>query len=185
MPVFEDERGTYFFNSRDLALFPFVPSLVDLGVTALKLEGRMKSIHYIAQVVSLYRRLLDGDSVSEEETLRLLSRVNNRGYSQGFMKGEVDHKDYKFEKSAPASTAVFLGNIEASDGTEGAVMEIRNKIFAGDLVEILKTDGTVLEMTLPDPLMDIKGELRTQASHGTRVRLPMSLPPYSIVRRIR
>ena len=185
MPVFEDDRGTYFFNSRDLALFSFVPFLVDLGVTAFKLEGRMKSIHYIAQVVSLYRRILDGVSVPEEEVLRLLSRVNNRGYSEGFMKGVVGPEDYKFDKSAPVSTSVFLGNIETSDDTGGTVMGIRNKIFAGETVEILKTDGTVLEMTLPDPLVDIHGQPHASASHTVRVRLPVSLPAYSIIRRLR
>lgn len=183
MPVFEDERGTYFFNSRDLALYAYVPSLVDLGVTAFKLEGRMKSIHYIAQTVSLYRRILDNGPVPEEEALKLLSRVNNRGYSEGFMKGDVGPEDYKSEKSRATSTAVFLGNIETSDDTSVAVMAIRNKIFAGDPVEILKPDGTVLEMTLPNPLVDVHGESLSHASHGIRIKLPVSLPPYSLIRR--
>ena len=62
-PVFEDERGLYLFNSKDLALFRYVPELVAAGVTSLKLEGRMKNAHYIAAVVSLYRRILDGEVV--------------------------------------------------------------------------------------------------------------------------
>jgi putative protease len=87
MPVFEDERGLYLFNSRDLALFEYVPSLKEAGVDSIKIEGRMKSIHYIATVVSFYRQLLDGKKFSKEKGLELLCRVPNRGFSTGFMKG--------------------------------------------------------------------------------------------------
>lgn len=182
MPVFEDERGTYFFNSRDLALFRYVPALARLGVHSFKLEGRMKSIHYIAQVVSLYRRILDGERYSEATVMEWLSRVKNRGYTDGFMKGEIDPDDYKFEKSTPASNAIFLGNIESMD-ENGSVLNIRNKIHAGEPIEVLKTDGTVLNMTLPNPLTDDEGQTHEAASHGTRIQLPQKLPPYTILRR--
>lgn len=87
MPVFEDDRGAYLFNSKELALFSFVPQLIEAGVTSFKIEGRMKSIHYIAAVVSFYRQLIDGREVSEDEGLEILNRVPNRGYSCGFIKG--------------------------------------------------------------------------------------------------
>lgn len=184
MPVFEDERGTYFFNSKDLALFKYVPRLRELGVDSFKLEGRMKSIHYIAQAVSLYRRILDGETVDDAEALRLLSRVKNRGYSDGFMKGTVGPEDYRPEKSSPVSFGVFLGNIETVTDTGRSVMNIRNKVFAGEPVEVLKTDGQIEETVLPDPLIDDEGEARPHAGHGTRLVLPFSLPPYSIIRRV-
>jgi len=185
MPVFEDERGTYFFNSRDLALFEFIPSLSGLGITAFKLEGRMKSIHYIAQAVSFYRRILDGACIPEKEALELLSRINNRGYTAGFMRGGTGSGDYTPETSKTTSTSVFLGNIEESDDTDISIMNIRNKVFAGEPVEILKTDGIILETTLPDPLMGTDGEAHTYATHGTKIELPVTLPPYSIIRRIK
>ncbi len=182
MPVFEDTRGTYFFNSRDLALFKYVPSLVDIGITAFKLEGRMKSIHYIAQVVSLYRRILDGEDLSVETVLGLLGRVKNRGYTEGFMKGDIGPSDYKLKKSTPGSNAIFLGNIVEEASAE-VVLNIRNKVYAGETVEVLKTDGSVAELSLPDPLVDTDGIDYSHASHGTRIRLPYRLPPYSILRR--
>ena len=182
MPVFEDERGTYLFNSRDLALYRYVPALSQLGIHAFKLEGRMKSIHYIAQVVSLYRRILDGESPSEPTILKWLGRVKNRGYTDGFMKGAVEPDDYKFEKSTPASDAIFLGNIESADAT-GSILNIRNKVHAGEPVEVLKTDGTVMTLELPEPLVDVTGETHDAASHGTLIRLPQPLPPYAILRR--
>ena len=184
LPVFEDERGTYFFNSKDLALYSYIPTLAAAGVHSFKIEGRMKSIHYIAQTVSIYRRLLDGESIPEEEILRLLSRVKNRGYSSGFMKGAVGPDDYKTEKSTPTAAGMFLGNIESVTAAGLSVMNIRNKVFAGESIEILKTDGTVDALKFPDPLTDIEGELHPSAGHGTKLLLPFSLPPYSIVRRV-
>ncbi|PKL47246.1 MAG: peptidase U32, partial [Planctomycetes bacterium HGW-Planctomycetes-1] len=99
-PVFEDNRGQYMFNSKDLALFEYVEPLAKAGVSSFKIEGRMKSVHYIASVVSLYRQLIDGQprlagqesgeagkKITPEDCLKLLGRVKNRGYSTGFMKG--------------------------------------------------------------------------------------------------
>ncbi|MHC4123131.1 MAG: peptidase U32 family protein, partial [Planctomycetota bacterium] len=94
MPVFEDDRGLYFFNSKELALFEFVPELADDGVTSFKIEGRMKSIHYIATVVSFYRKVIDGQKFTNQQALELLNRIPNRGYSTGFMKGSITPDDY-------------------------------------------------------------------------------------------
>jgi U32 family peptidase len=92
-PVVEDDRGLYIFNNKDLALFPFIKELTSIGVNSFKIEGRMKTIHYISSVVSLYRRILDGENISEKEGVDLLSRVNNRGYSYGFVNGKVTPED--------------------------------------------------------------------------------------------
>ena len=184
MPVFEDERGTYFFNTKDLALFQFVPQLKSLGIDSFKLEGRMKSVNYVAQTVSLYRRLLDGEKIDESECLRLLGRVKNRGYSTGFIKGDGCPNDLRQEKSTPTSLAIFIGTIEDQSEIVGSRMNLRNKAFAGEKVEILKTDGSIEIQYLPDPLVDVEGNFHSHASHGTVLALPFSLPAYSIVRRI-
>jgi putative protease len=183
MPVAEDDRGLYFFNSKDLALFPYVRNLMHIGIDSLKIEGRMKSIHYLASVLSLYRKVMDGETVSEEEGMRLLGRVMNRGYSYGFMKGSIEPDDYKIEKSSPTSDSSFLGYITEDVIPGKSVMDIRNKTFAGDLVEVLRTDGTVTEAALPSVLVDVKNEETTHASHGKLLVLPLELPPYSIIRR--
>lgn len=111
MPVFEDERGLYLFNSRDLALFPFVQELAEAGVSSIKIEGRMKSIHYLATVISFYRQILEGKQVALDEGLVWLNRVHNRGYSFGFMKGSVTPEDYSFERSGTQATSIFVGNV--------------------------------------------------------------------------
>ncbi len=182
-PVMEDERGLYIFNSKDLALFPFVRPLVDAGITSFKIEGRMKSVHYLATVLSLYRRVLDGEIISEEEGMEQLFRVNSRGFSYGFMKGNITPEDYLWEKSTRPATAEFLGNIVSSDHSS-CKMEIRNKTFAGETVEILETGGTVYTRTLPTPLLLDDGSTVDAVSHSKTVILPFSLPEYTIVRRV-
>ena len=111
MPVFEDDRGLYLFNSRDTALFEFLPDLMEAGIASIKIEGRMKSIHYLATVVSYYRQVLDGKKFSKEQSIRMLCRVPNRGLSTGFIKGYIDENDYQLEESGSYSESVFVGNI--------------------------------------------------------------------------
>ena len=100
MDYTEDERGSYFFNSRELALFEYVPALQQAQVASVKLEGRMKSIHYIASIVSFYRQVIDGKNVGWDEGMGLLNRVPNRGYSTGFMKGEIGAEDYAVDAAS-------------------------------------------------------------------------------------
>lgn len=183
-PVQEDERGLYIFNSKDLALFPFVPRLLEAGISSFKIEGRMKSVHYLATVLSLYRKVLDGEFVSQEEGLKLLSRINSRGYSQGFMKGEIKPEDYLWDTSTKPAAAEFVGNIMESDGTPGSRVEIRNKMFAGEEVEVLTIGGNLSTMTLPNPLTLDDGETVEAVSHSKIVKLPIDLPPYTILRRV-
>ncbi len=184
MPVAEDKRGLYFFNSRDLALFTYVQDLMDIGVSSFKIEGRMKSIHYISSVLSLYRRIMDGQKVTEEQGLQLLNRVKNRGYSKGFMKGTIEPDDYKIEKSAPTADALFIGNISEVRIQGKSVMNVRNKTLGGDKVEILRPDGTLTTATLPRILVDLEGNQMTDASHGKMLALPFDLPPYAILRKV-
>jgi putative protease len=184
LPVFEDDRGLYFFNSKDLALFKYIPSLRDAGVTSVKIEGRMKSIHYIASVVSFYRQVLDGKQFSTEEALGMLNRVPNRGYSEGFMKGNIENSDYQLEQSGSSSESVFVGNITEDKVEEKSVLEVRNKIFAGEELEVLNTDGTLSRVTLPTPLTTIDGEEIDFANHTQFIRLDSELEPYTILRRV-
>ena len=183
MPVAEDERGLYLFNTKDLALFSYVSRLQELGVSSLKIEGRMKSIHYIATVLSLYRRVLNGEEISEDRGLKHLSRIRNRGYSHGFMKGSVGPEDYRKGFSGTESPTVFIGKIIESHHLEQSVMTIRNKTFAGGEVEVLKPDGTLVPYTLPDPLTTTDGDKLSFVNHGKSLLLPKKFPPFSILRR--
>ncbi len=184
LPVFEDDRGLYLFNPKELALFPFMRDLAELGVDSFKLEGRMKSIHYLASVLSLYRRILDGEEISFERAMELLGRVKNRGYGFGFMKGDVTPEDYGWDTDTSESTSLFLGNVLEKDEEGKVIVEVRNKILAGETVELLLPGGKITSLELPSEL-ELKGKgFREFANHGDYVKLDMDLDPYTILRRV-
>ena len=191
-PVFEDQRGQYLFNSKDLALFEYLEPLSQAGVTSFKIEGRMKSVHYIASVVSLYRQLIDGKKISQSDCLKLLSRVKNRGYSTGFMKGAITPSDYSYQKSQSNSGAVFVGDIvdekvESACGEPvetGSVCFVRNKIFAGENLEVLTPAGDISQITMPKPLKTVEGESAEFINNPQKIVLEQKLPAFSILRRL-
>ena len=184
MPVFEDERGLYLFNSKELALFEYVPRLKASGVAAVKIEGRMKSVHYIATVVSFYRQILDGKTFSWKQGLEFLNRVPNRGYSTGFMKGHIDSDDYQRDKSTSQSKSRFVGNVTEKKTNGKSLLEVRNKIFAGETLEILSPDGALSMISLPDPLKTAEGNTVEYANNSQFIQLDQDLVPYTILRRI-
>ncbi len=183
-PVFEDQRGQYLFNSKDLALFEYVEPLAKAGVSSFKIEGRMKSVHYIASVVSLYRQLIDGKKISQSDCLKLLGRVKNRGYSTGFMKGSITPDDYSYEKSQSKSGAVFVGDIVDEKTEQGSICHVRNKIFAGEKLEVLTPAGDISQITMPNPLKTVEGESVEFINNPQKIILEQKLPAYSIIRRI-
>ncbi len=188
MPVKEDNRGLYFFNSKELALFPWLSRLSKVGVASFKIEGRMKSIHYLAGVVSLYRRVLDGYELNEEDGFRLLGRIMSRGYSYGFMKGAITEDDYRFDNSAPYATSKFLGIIipkQKEDTNQNrCLLDVRNQIIAGEQVEYLTPAGEIGMLSFPEYLETVNGEILKEAHHTKILSVPFCLPDYSIIRRV-
>ncbi len=184
MPYFEDERGSYFFNSRELALFEFVPRLKVAGISSIKIEGRMKSIHYIAATVGFYRKIIDGWQVSPQEALTLLSRIPNRGYSQGFMKGHINSDDYQQDESRSHCESIFVGNVLEAVDDGRTVLEVRNKITAGDILEVLRPDGSFGEITMPDSLLTTTEDVVSVVNNSQFLVLEQTLPPYTILRRV-
>lgn len=184
MPVFEDERGLYLFNSRDLALFEYVPALKEAGVDSIKIEGRMKSIHYIATVVSFYRQLLDGRQFSREQALELLSRVPNRGFSSGFMKGYIDKDDYQINESTSTSESIFVGNVPDRKADGKSILEVRNRITSGEELEAFSPDGTLRTVKMSNPLVTDEGLECEVVNHSQFIVIEQDLVPYTILRRV-
>jgi putative protease len=143
----------------------------------------MKSVHYIASVVSLYRQLIDGKKIGIEKCLELLNRVKNRGYSTGFMKGSIEPSDYSYEKSLSSSGATFVGDI-IEENSNGCICFVRNKIFAGEKLEVLTPDGSIFEITMSNPLKTATGESVDIINNPQKIVLERKLPAYSILRRI-
>ena len=184
MPVFEDERGLYLFNSKELALFEFVADLEKAGVNSIKIEGRMKSIHYIATVVSFYRQVLDGKEFSREQGLELLTRIPNRGYSTGFMKGKIDDSDYSRESSTSQSESVFVGNVTEETMEGKQVLRVRNSIAGGEELEVLSPNGNLATVKMPELLTTSLGRKVEFANNSQSIVLPIPLQPYAILRRV-
>ncbi|MBN1849145.1 MAG: U32 family peptidase [Deltaproteobacteria bacterium] len=184
MPVFEDDRGLYLFNSKELALFEYIPDLKELGIDSIKIEGRMKSVHYIATVVSFYRQVLDGKRFTREQGMKYLSRVPNRGYSAGFMKGYIDSDDYQREQSTSQFGSVFVGYVTDKKQHGKYVLEVRNKIRAGEELEVLNLDGSLSLIRLPDELYTTEGLKVDVVNHSQFVLLDYGLEPFTILRRV-
>ena len=184
MPVFEDERGLYLFNSKDLALFEFIPALKDAGVDSIKIEGRMKTIHYIATVVSFYRQVLDGKRFSPGEALKLLNRIPNRGFSTGFMKGSIRPDDYDFNVADSVSDTILVGNITEERLKGRCVIRVRNNIMAGETLETLGPDGCISVITMPQALVTTDGNRVECANNSQHIFIDQELKPYTILRRV-
>jgi U32 family peptidase len=184
MPVFEDERGLYLFNSKDLALFEFIPALKEAGVDSIKIEGRMKTIHYIATVVSFYRQILDGKKFTNEEAFELLGRIPNRGFSAGFMKGSIRPDDYDFQIADSVSDTILVGNITEEKSNGKCVIRVRNNILAGETIEILRPDGSISTISMPQILITTDGEPTQCANNSQYIFIKEELEPYTILRRV-
>jgi len=178
IPVSEDERGSYIFNSKDLALYAYVDRLVETGVSSLKIEGRMKNNHYIAAVVGVYRDLLDKKEINKEEIIHRLTRITHRDYCEGFMKGSINSDDYETHESAYHAGSVILAE---SDETVGQFI-VKNSIFAGETLELVTPQG-ISEYTIPTTLFTNTGREIERAENTDTLLL--DLPEYSILRRVK
>ena len=154
-PVFQDERGTYILNSKDLCMIKHIPELVESGINSFKIEGRMKSSYYVASVVKSYRQALDAylenseNYKFNEDWMNNLLKTSHRDYYTGFYFGDKDSQIY--ETSSYIRNYDIVGIVkDYNKETKEATIEQRNKLFDGDLVEILRPVGNSFEVKLED-----------------------------------
>jgi len=116
--------------------------------------------------------------------MALLNRLPNRGYSTGFMKGDVTPEDYAFDAPSSTGESIFVGNVleEKTDGC--AVLEVRNRIHGGDQLELLTPDGNVSSYTMPAVMRTRDGDQRDTVNNSQFVLLEQELPPFALLRRI-
>ena len=183
-PIFEDERGTYILNSRDMCMIDHLPDLIDAGVDCLKIEGRAKSAYYAAIVAGAYRHVLDdiaagrpADPVWRDE----VEHVSHRHYSTGFFYGQPGQY---FENSRYIREWQICAVVLSCEADGLATLSLRNKFKAGDRVEIVGPDLKPFEMLVP-LMEDADGlpleEPRTPQMEF-KMRLPRPVPPMSFVR---
>lgn len=146
-PIEEDERGTYIFNSKDLCMIEHIPELAALGLDSLKVEGRMKSLYYIATVTRAYRRALDalaamGDDYSfKEEWIEELRKASHREFTTGFYYGKPGTESQRYHDSSYIREYDFVGKVERYDPHRGrAFVAVKNRLRRGDEVEFMNPD---------------------------------------------
>ena len=190
-PVAEDERGTYIMNSKDLCLLPYLDDVLACGVDSLKIEGRMKSVHYVASVVKAYRTALDvclsGAPYSvQPDWMEELEKVSHRAYTAGFFFGKTTEKDQIYGSSSYEQTSDFIGLVHSyDDTTKLAVVEQRNHMRLGQEIEVFQPAGASFRQELTE-MWDAEGQPIAAAPHPqqmVRIRMTQPVDPYSILRR--
>lgn len=183
-PIEEDERGTYILNSRDLCMIEYIPELINAGIASAKIEGRMKSIFYVATIVSAYRKAIDAYYADPDnykfdpEWLKELKKVSHREFTTGFYFDKPTNKDQNYQTSAYTRDYYFTGLVKEYDAETGyAVVEQRNKMDIGDEIEVFGpyTDHFVQTLT---EMYDLEtGEPVTSAPHPQQMlRIKMDKP---------
>ncbi|QHI73696.1 peptidase U32 family protein [Aminipila terrae] len=170
-PVEEDERGTYILNSRDLCMIDHIPELINSGIVSAKIEGRMKSVFYVATIVSAYRKAIDAyyadpeNYVFKEEWLNELKKVSHRQFTTGFYFNKPTNKDQDYQTSAYTREYTFTGLVKDYNPETGiALVEQRNKMSIGEEIEIFGPNDDFFTQTL-QIMMDENGEPVESAPH--------------------
>ena len=185
-----DEQGTYIMNSKDLCLLPYLLQLMEAGICSFKIEGRMKSAHYAASVVSVYRRAIDAcwrdpqHYTVRQEWLDELEKVSHRPYTTGFALGKPDATAQVYTTSSYLQTHEFVGLVRDWDNGRLTV-EQRNHMKEGETLEVFCPDGSLRTLVLKE-MRNQEGEPIVAAQHPQMVftcRAAESIPESSILRR--
>ena len=191
MPVYENESGTYIFNSKDLCMIEHIPELIDAGIDSLKIEGRMKTALYVATVARTYRKALD-DYQKDPELYRknmpwYLDQISNCTYRQfttGFFFGKPDSESQIYDSNTYIKEYTYLGIVgEVKDGL--IQIEQRNKFSVVETIEIMKPDGRNVEAKVVR-IVNQDGEEQENAPHPKQilfVELSEQADVYDLLRR--
>ena len=174
MPIMEDEHGTYIMNSKDLRAVEQVAELARIGVDSLKVEGRTKSVYYVARVAQAYRKAID-DAVADRpfdySLLAELEGLANRGYTSGFLERHQtqDYQNYLTGHSV-AKQSQYVGHVTEIDAEGWATVEVKNRFAVGDTLEIIHPQGN---QTIVLQAMKRRGEAAEVApGNGIQVQIP-------------
>ena len=169
MPVYENERGTYIFNSKDLCMIEHIPELIDSGIDSFKIEGRMKTALYVATVARTYRKAID-DYLESPELYRenmdwYLDQISNCTYRQfttGFFFGKPDESAQIYDNNTYVKEYTYLGIIGECTADGLYRIEQRNKFSVGEQIEIMKPDGRNIPVVVRR-IVDEEGRAASEA----------------------
>ena len=148
LPVYENERGTYIFNSKDLCMIEHIPEMIEAGIDSFKIEGRMKTALYVATVARTYRKAIDDYSESEEKYyanmdwyLAEIAKCTYRQFTTGFYFSKTDEMTQIYDNNTYVNEYIYLGIAGAPDEHGRVRLEQKNKFSVGDEIEIMKPNG--------------------------------------------
>lgn len=192
LPVYENERGTYIFNSKDLCMIEHIDDIMESGIDSLKIEGRMKTALYVATVARTYRKAID-DYLESPEKYRAnmewyqeqISNCTYRQFTTGFFYGKPDENTQIYDSNTYVKEYTYLGYIE--EVTEEGLGRItqRNKFSVGETIEVMKPNGENVEVTV-QRILDEDGNSVESAPHPQQrlyVDLGIELCQYDLLRR--
>jgi len=192
LPVYENERGTFIFNSKDLCMIEHIPDLIEAGIDSYKIEGRMKTALYVATVARTYRKAIDdylADPALYEKNLpwyrEQISDCTFRNFTTGFFYGKPSEEDQIYDSNTYITNYTYLGVSQGVDESGFTVIEQKNKFLVGETIEIMKPDGTNLEVTVK-AIYDGEGNAMESAPHPQQelhVDLGAATEPQDILRR--
>ncbi len=183
LPVYENDRGTYIFNSKDLCMIEHIPEMIDAGIDSFKIEGRMKTALYVACVARTYRKAIDDYLESEQKYrdnmdwyLSEISKCTYRQFTTGFYFGKPSEEAQIYDNNTYINEYVYLGMVDKKD-SESAYIEQKNKFCVGDEIEIMKPDGRNLA-TKVIRIVNEDGEDMESCPHSKqKLRIFLSVVP--------
>ena len=192
MPVEENDRGTYIFNSKDLCMIEHIPELMEAGIDSFKIEGRMKTALYVATVARTYRMAVD-DYLKDADYYRQrlpfyreeIAKCTYRQYTTGFFFGKPDQNTQIYDNNVYVREYTYLGTVEDENESGLYRIEQRNKFSVGETIEVMKPDGTNVEAVVRQ-ITDERGRMQESAPHPKQVLyidLGVKLNKYDILRR--
>ena len=191
-PVYENERGTYIFNSKDLCMIEHIPDLIDAGIDSYKIEGRMKTALYVATVARTYRKAIDDYLESPEKYkenmpwyLDQISNCTYRQFTTGFFYGKPSEETQIYDNNTYQKGYTYLGIVGEKNETGMYRIEQRNKFSVGETIEIMKPNGENISATVLR-MIDEEGKEMQSCPHPMQVfyvDLGMELDEYDILRR--
>ena len=171
LPVYENERGTYIFNSKDLCMIEHIPDLIDAGIDSFKIEGRMKTALYVATVARTYRKAID-DYLESPEKYQAnmdwykaeISKCTYRQFTTGFYYGKPSDEAQVYGSNTYINEYIYLGIVYELDERGCAHIEQRNKFCKGDMIEIMKPNGRNIQTKVLE-IYDDEGNTLDAAPH--------------------
>ena len=192
-PIEEDARGTYIMNSNDLCMIEHIPDLINAGISSLKIEGRMKTIYYVASVIKAYRAAIDAYYSDPDgwkfnpSWMEELCKASHRNFTTGFYYDKPTGEDQNYDSSNYIKEYKFLGiAVRGNIAGEPALIQQRNKICKGDEVEFFGPTGEVFSQIIEEIIDDETGESIDSAPHAKqmiRINTVKPIDEYWMLRR--